>query len=55
MAVPVLTYGSGCWIITHKDKSYTQVVEMKFLSMLTGDTKQDRIRNENIVQELNIY
>lgn len=55
MAVPVLTYGSGCCIITHKDKSYTQVVEMKFLSMLTGDTKQDRIRNENIVQELNIY
>lgn len=52
--VPVIMYGSETWTISKKMKRI-QSSEMKFLGHVEGCTKLDRIRNQNIRGELEIY
>lgn len=55
MAVPILTYGSESWITTQKDTNKLQTAEMRFLRRIKGCTREDRLRNEAIREELQIY
>lgn len=48
VAVPIMTYGSETWPISTKHESKLTASEMKFLRKITGKTKRDRCRNEDI-------
>ena len=51
---PVLSYGSESWTLTRPLKSKIQAVEMKYLRKVKGITRRDRVRNEQVREELNI-
>jgi hypothetical protein len=55
MATPTLLYGSETWILNARDKSRIQASEMRFLRSVKGCTREDKIRNEEIREELRIY
>lgn len=54
MAIPVLLYGSESWV--PKKSTYTQLqsAEMKFLRRTKGCTREDRFKNDEIREELNV-
>jgi hypothetical protein len=55
MATPTLLYGSETWTLNARDKSRIQASEMKFLRSVKGCTREDKIRNEEIREELRIF
>lgn len=55
MAVPQLLYGCESWTIRKQDKMKIQASEMKFLRRVKRCTLMDKIKNEDIRQELNIF
>lgn len=55
MAVPTLIYGSESWINRRKDRSKIEASEMAFLRSVKGCTKYDRIRSDDIRQELQMF
>lgn len=55
MAVPTLIYGSESWTITKKEESRIQSAEMKFMRYVRRCTKADKIKNETIRSDLNIF
>jgi hypothetical protein len=55
MATPTLLYGSETWILNARDKSRIQASEMRFLRSVKRCTMEDKIRNEEIREELRIY
>ncbi|XP_072395006.1 uncharacterized protein [Diabrotica undecimpunctata] len=48
----VLTFENESWVLTKRQTSNTQAIEMKFLRRVKGVTKMDRIRNVDIRNEL---
>jgi hypothetical protein len=55
MAVPTVMFGSETWTDTKKGYSKVQAAEMKFLRRIKGVTRLDRLRNDDIRRELNIF
>ncbi|KAJ4447044.1 hypothetical protein ANN_09033 [Periplaneta americana] len=55
MAVPTLIYGSESWTTTKKEESRIQSAEMKFMRYVRRYTKADKIKNETIRSDLNIF
>jgi len=54
VARPSLLYGSGTWVAMQRDMTGLEDAEMRFLRSVTGYTRLDKIRSENIRQELEI-
>ena len=54
VARPSLLYGSETWVTTKRDMTRLQAAEMRFLRSVTGYTRLDKIRSEDIRQELEI-
>jgi hypothetical protein len=54
VARPSLLYGSETWVTTKRDMNRLEAAEMRFLRSVTGYTRLDKIRNEDIRQELKI-
>jgi hypothetical protein len=54
VARPSLLYGSETWVTTKRDMTCLEAAEMRFLRSVTGYTRLDKIRNEDIRQELQI-
>jgi hypothetical protein len=54
VAVPVLLYGSETWTLRKRDWNRIQAAEMKCLRTVKGCTGLDKIRNEDIRNELGI-
>jgi hypothetical protein len=54
VARPSLLYGSETWVTTKRDTTRLEAAEMRFLRSVTGYTRLDKIRNEDIRQELEI-
>jgi len=54
VARPSLLYGSETWVTTQRDMTGLEAAEMRFLRNVTGYTRLDKIRSEDIRQELEI-
>jgi len=54
VARPSLLYGSETWVTTQRDMTHLEAAEMRFLRSVIGYTRLDKIRSENIGQELEI-
>lgn len=52
--MPMVLYGAETWKMTERDWSRLQAGEMRFLRAIKGKTRRDRIRNENIREELSM-
>jgi len=48
VARPSLLYGSETWVTTKRDMSRLEAAEMRFLRSVTGYTRLDKIRSEDI-------
>jgi hypothetical protein len=51
---PVLLYGCESWTLTSKFKSKVQAAEMRVLRLIKGVTRRDRLRNDDIRNELEV-
>ena len=54
VARPSLLYGSETWVATQRDMTRLEAAEMCFLRSVTGYTRLDKIRSEDVRQELEI-
>ena len=54
VARPSLLYGSETWVTTQRDMTRLEAAEMRVLRSVTGYTRLDKIRSEDIRQELEI-
>jgi len=54
VARPSLLYGSETWVTTKRDLTRLEATEMRFLRSVTGYTRLDKIRSEDIKQKLKI-
>lgn len=54
MAMPILIYDSESWFRSQNETNKIQASKMKFLT-IKGCSRKDKIRNEDIKKELNIY
>ena len=54
VARPSLLYGSETWVTTKRDMTGLEAAEMRFLRSVTGYTRLDKIRSEDIRKELEI-
>ena len=54
VARPSLLYGSETWVVTERDMTGLEAAEMRFLRSVTGYTRLDKVRSEDIRQELEI-
>jgi len=54
VAGPSVLYGSETWVTTQRDMTRLEAAEMRFLRSVTGHRRLDKIRSEDIRQELEI-
>jgi len=54
VARPSLLYGSETWVIMQRHVTCLEAAEMHFLRSVIGYTRLDKIRSEDIRQELEI-
>lgn len=52
--VPILIYAAESWTLTSRQESRIQASEMKFLRSMIGKTRKDRMRNEDVRNEVGI-
>jgi len=51
---PAMLYGTDCWAVKSQHKSKVSVAEMKMLRWMSGQTRQDRIRNDTIRERVGV-
>ena len=54
MSIPLIMYGCETWIINKKERQKIQSAEMRFLRKVANYSRQDRKRNTEIRNELNV-
>ena len=54
VARPSLLYSNETWVTTRRDMTRLEAAEMRFLRSVTGYTRLDKIRSEDVRQELEI-
>jgi hypothetical protein len=54
MAISVLLYACETWILKRRYLNRIQTAEMKYLWNVKGFLKVDQVRNENILNDLDI-
>jgi len=52
LVLPVLMYGSECWILRKEDERRPLVAEVAWLRRIRGRSRRERIRNEKTREEL---
>lgn len=52
--LPTLMYGSENWILDERQKSKLQAMEMRYLRLVRGITRRDRVRNKEVREHLNV-
>ncbi|KAJ7946136.1 Retrovirus-related Pol polyprotein LINE-1 [Quillaja saponaria] len=51
---PVMLYGTECWAVKKQHSHKMGVAEMRMLRWMTGHTRKDRIRNEEIRRKVEV-
>ena len=51
---PVIMYGAEMWVLRKKEERMLETTEMKMLRRIRGVTRLDRLRNDDIRQELGV-
>jgi hypothetical protein len=54
MAIPAALHGSEAWTLTARDTGRIHAAEMRFLRAVKGCARHDRLRNEDIRNELGV-
>ena len=54
MIRPAITYGAICWPIRKQHMHRTSVAEMRVLRWMCGKTSKDRIKNEDIQEDVGV-
>jgi hypothetical protein len=49
-----MLHGAESWTCTKREESKIQAMEMKFLREIIGKTRRDRIRNDDIREQLKV-
>jgi len=52
---PALLYGTECWAIKRYHAQKMSVVEMHMLRWMYGDTRRDKVRNEDFDSDFEFY
>ena len=52
--VPILTYAAETWAEGSRERSRIQAAEMKFLRSMVRKTRYDRVRNEDVREQLEV-
>jgi len=52
LVVPVLLYGSECWILRKEDERILLVAEMSLVRRIIGRSRREKVRNEQTREEL---
>ena len=47
-----MLYGTECWVIKKQHINIMSVAEMRMLRWISGNTRKDRIRNQEIHLEI---
>jgi len=55
VARPTLLYGSETWVNTKRHMTRLEAAEIRFLRSVKGYTRLDKIRNEVVRKELEIF
>jgi hypothetical protein len=50
----ILLHGAESWTCTKREEGKIQAMEMKFLRQIIGKTRRDRIRNDDIREQLKV-
>jgi hypothetical protein len=50
----ILLHGAESWTCTKREESKIQAMEMKFLREIIGKSRRDRIRNDDIREQLKV-
>jgi hypothetical protein len=50
----ILLHGAESWTCTKREESKIQAMKMKFLREIIGETRRDRIRNDDIREQLKV-
>jgi hypothetical protein len=50
----ILLYGAESWMCTKREESKIQAMEMKFLREILGKTRREKIRNDDIREQLKV-
>ena len=51
---PILTFAAETWTLTKRQENRIQASEMKFLRSMLGKTRMDKVRNENVRNEIGV-
>jgi hypothetical protein len=55
MAVPLVSCGSGTWMLKKRDHNRIQMAEIKYIGTIKGFTRTGQLRNENVLNLLDIF
>ena len=51
---PALLYGTECWVIKRYHAQKLSVAEMRMLRWMCGNTRKDKMRNEDIRTKIGV-
>lgn len=51
---PTMLYETKCWMVKNPHENKARVVDMMMLCWMCGKTRQDKIKNKNIINSVGV-